>query len=148
MNFSQLWSLMLRFSVGVFWLFFASQRWFDRSWVRPLLETAAAGNYIPIYRDLLRQAANSWEAMAIIVTIAETSVGAMIVIGVFPRIAALVGAVIASNLWLTFSFCDCWWNTEDAPMVFWFYFSAFMLNLAVVREKSHPSIIKVRKKAA
>ncbi|MEM1944863.1 MAG: hypothetical protein QW756_03640 [Nitrososphaerota archaeon] len=35
------------------------------------------------------------------------------------------------NLWLTFSFCNYWWNRTDAPQVLWFYFSALLLNLAI-----------------
>ncbi|MEM4342351.1 MAG: DoxX family membrane protein [Candidatus Caldarchaeum sp.] len=143
---SNLWTLLLRLAVGGFWLFFASQRWLDRAWVKPLLETAADGNYLPFYRDLLRQAAQSWETVTLAVTAAETIVGVMIVLGFFPRAAAAAGAFIALNLWLTFSFCNCPWNRTDAPQVFWFYFSAFLLNLAVLREKTHPSLLRGRKK--
>lgn len=70
----------------------------------------------------------------------------MIVLGLFPRAAAAAGAFIALNLWLTFSFCDCWWNRADAPQMFWFYFSAVLLNLAVAREKHHPRIIRRRQR--
>ncbi|MEM1943747.1 MAG: DoxX family membrane protein [Candidatus Caldarchaeum sp.] len=143
---TNLWSLLLRLAVGGFWLFFASQRWLDRAWVKPLLETAAEGNYLPFYGNLLRQAAQSWETVALAATVAETIVGVMILLGFFPRAAAAAGALIALNLWLTFSFCSCPWNTTDAPQVFWFYFSAFLLNLVVLREKNHPSPLRGVKK--
>jgi len=142
--FTALWSFVLRFSVGGFWLFFASQRWFDRSWVEGLFTTAAAANYLPVYGDVLRRAAESWMYVALATTAAETVVGLMMVLGVFTRAAGTAGAFIALNLWLTFSFCDCWWNRQDAPQVFWFYFSALLLNLAVAREKTHPPLIRRR----
>lgn len=141
------WALLLRFSVAGFWLFFAGQRWIDRSWVRDLFTTAAAGNYIPVYGDILRSLAPSWEAVAIAITVAETIVGLMILLGVYARAAAVFGAVIALNLWMTFFFCDCWWNRADAPQVFWFYFSAVLLNLAAAREKHKPLIAKLQRKS-
>ncbi|MCS7094753.1 MAG: DoxX family membrane protein [Thaumarchaeota archaeon] len=134
------WALLLRFSVAGFWIFFASQRWFDRSWVRELFFTAAAGNYVPIYGEILRVLVPSWEAVTIAVTSAETAVGIMLLLGVYARAVTVAGALIALNLWLTFSFCDCWWNRADAPQVFWFYFSAMLLNMAAARER-HASII-------
>jgi uncharacterized membrane protein YphA (DoxX/SURF4 family) len=129
------WALAVRFSAGFFWLYFASQRWFDVSWVKDLYITAAANNYIPLYGELLRSLAGDWFTLAVVVTVAETAIGFMMILGVFPRVAGGLGALIAANLLLTFSFCDCPWNAADAPMVFWFYFSAALLNLAVLREQ-------------
>ena len=132
---TELWALAVRLSTGFFWLFFASQRWFNVGWVRDLFTTAAANNYIPLYGDFLRSLAGDWFILAAVVTAAETAIGLMMVLGVFPRVAGGLGALIAANLLLTFSFCDCPWNAADAPMVFWFYFSAALLNLAVLREQ-------------
>jgi len=141
---TELWALAVRFSAGFFWLFFASQRWFDVGWVRDLFTTAAANNYIPFYGDFLRRLAGDWFIIAAVVTAAETAIGLMMVLGVFPRVAGGLGAVIAANLLLTFSFCNCPWNTADAPMVFWFYFSAALLNLAVLREQH--TLLTVRRR--
>ena len=41
------------------------------------------------------------------VRLAETAIGLMLILGIFPRVAGGVGALIALNLLLTFSFCDC-----------------------------------------
>jgi uncharacterized membrane protein YphA (DoxX/SURF4 family) len=79
-----------------------------------------------------------------VVTAAETAIGFMMVLGVFPRVAGGLGALIAANLLLTFSFCNCPWNTADAPTVFWFYFSATLLNLAVLREQHNLLILRRR----
>jgi uncharacterized membrane protein YphA (DoxX/SURF4 family) len=139
---TELWALAVRLYTGFFWLYFASQRWFDVGWVRDLYTTAAANNYIPLYGELLRRLAGDWLILAVVVTAAETAIGFMMVLGVFPRLAGCVGALIAANLLLTFSFCNCPWNTADAPTVFWFYFSATLLNLAVLREQHKLLILK------
>jgi uncharacterized membrane protein YphA (DoxX/SURF4 family) len=141
---TEFWALAVRLSTGFFWLYFASQRWFDVGWVRDLYTTAAANNYIPLYGELLRRLAGDWLILAVVVTAAETAIGFMMVLGVFPRLAGCVGALIAANLLLTFSLCNCPWNTADAPMVFWFYFSATLLNLAVLREQHTLLILKRR----
>jgi uncharacterized membrane protein YphA (DoxX/SURF4 family) len=88
-----------------------------------------------VYGALLRILVDSWFYVALFVTLAETAIGLMLILGIFPRVAGGVGALIALNLLPTFSFCDCPWNTADAPTVFWFYFSAVLLNLAVLRER-------------
>jgi uncharacterized membrane protein YphA (DoxX/SURF4 family) len=78
------------------------------------------------------------------VTAAETAIGFMMVLGVFPRVAGGLGALIAANLLLTFSFCNCPWNKADAPTVFWFYLSATLLNLAVLREQHKLLVLRRR----
>ncbi|MEM4417537.1 MAG: DoxX family membrane protein [Nitrososphaerota archaeon] len=143
---SSMWVLMLRLSVAGFWLFFASQRWFNRGWVEELFTEAASGNYIPFYGNMLRELTASWEVLTLTVTALETAVGVMFLVGLYPRIAAVIGTFIAANLWLTFSFCDCLWNRQDPAQVFWFYYSALLLNLAILREKNQPSIIRHRRK--
>jgi uncharacterized membrane protein YphA (DoxX/SURF4 family) len=141
---TELWALAVRLSTGFFWLYFASQRWFNVGWVRDLFTTAAANNYIPLYGDFLRSLAGDWFILAAVVTAAETAIGFMMVLGVFPRVAGGLGALIAANLLLTFSFCNCPWNTADAPTVFWLYFSATLLNLAVLREQHNLLILRRR----
>ncbi len=44
---TELWALAVRLSTGFFWLFFASQRWFNVGWVRDLFTTAAATTTSP-----------------------------------------------------------------------------------------------------
>lgn len=107
---------------------------------------AASGNYIPLYGNILRELAASWEVLTVTVTVLETAVGVMLLTGIYPRIAAAIGTFIAANLWLTFSFCDCRWNRQDPAQVFWFYYSALLLNLAILREKNQPSLIQRKRK--
>lgn len=123
--------------MGGYWLFFSSQRWFDRSGVQDLVNTAAQGNYVPFYEDLLRiLIATNLETTATAITILETIVGLMILLGVFTKIAGLLGAFINLNLTLTFSFCQCPWAEADFPLVFWFYFAPMLLNLQIAFDQS------------
>ncbi len=135
------WQLALRLSIGIYWLYFASQRWIDVSWVEWLLKTAADGNYVPIYGDILRMTvAWDWENLARIVTIAETAVGLMIILGILVKIAGAIGALIGLNLLTTFAFCSCPWNEREFPLVFWFYFAPTLLNMQLIFDKSSKTI--------
>jgi len=40
----ELWRGVFRIVVGIFWLYFASQKWGDVGWMRPLIQDAAAFN--------------------------------------------------------------------------------------------------------
>ena len=129
---SDVWSLLLRVVMGLYWLYFSSQKWFDYSWVRGLLQEAARNNYLPVYGDILRLVAeSSWAALTIVLTIVEALIGVALLLGVFIRVASAVGALIDANLLLTFSFCDCPWNTTEFPLVFWFYFAPMLLNAQI-----------------
>jgi len=111
-------------------------KWFDRSWVSDLLSAAANGNYLPGYNQLLRYAASNSDSIAIIVTILETVIGLLILLGIMTRVGATLGGLLGLNLLLTFAFCRCQLTQTDFPLVFWFYFFPIMLNLQVAFDKS------------
>ncbi|MDJ0270211.1 MAG: hypothetical protein NXY59_06685 [Aigarchaeota archaeon] len=139
------WQLMLRLSIGIYWLYFASQRWLDISWVERLLKTAAEGNYVPLYGDILRATvAWSWENIARIITIAETAVGLMVILGILVNVAGAIGALIGLNLLATFAFCSCPWNESEFPLVFWFYFAPILLNMQLIFDRSSEIISVTR----
>lgn len=132
------WQLILRVAVGFYWIYFSSQRWFDPFGVKDLIITAAAGNYVPLYGEILRWlVAPNWLATTIGVTVLESAVGFMILLGVFTRVAGALGAFNSLNLTLTFSFCKCPWAEADFPLVFWFYFAPFLLNVQVIFDQSN-----------
>ena len=134
---SLLWQFSLRVAVGAYWLFFSSQRWFDVSWARDLLTVAAEQNYLPVYGDALRiLVVPNWLFAAIAVTVVESTIGILLLLGILTKIAAGLGAFNALNLTLTFSFCRCPWVEADFPLVFWFYFSALLLNVQVIFDSS------------
>lgn len=120
--------------VGGYWVFFSHQKWFDRSWVERTINTAAQGNYLPVYSQILKQLVvpNS-STLALLTTILEAAVGFMLILGILTRIAAIVGSLIDINLTMIFGFCNC---TADFPLVFWFYFAPFLLNVQLIFDRS------------
>ena len=132
-----LWQIALRLAVGIYWIYFSYSKWFDRSWVKDLLGTAAQGSYIPFYGQLLKNIAlPNWGAVAIGITILEGAVGLMILLGFLTRIAAILGTLLSLNLTLTFTLCKCPWTEADFPLVFWFYFAPLLLNIQVIFDQS------------
>jgi uncharacterized membrane protein YphA (DoxX/SURF4 family) len=111
-------------------------KWFDRSWVGNLLNAAADGSYIPLYNQLLKYAAANSGILALVITILETTIGVLILLGVMTRVGGTIGALIDLNLLLTFGFCRCSWTQTDFPLTFWFYFFPLILNVQVIFDKS------------
>ena len=48
-----LWRGVFRITVGLYWLYFASQKWAGVAWMKPLIEGAAGVNPIPGLHELL-----------------------------------------------------------------------------------------------
>lgn len=131
------WQILLRLIVGFYWIYFSSQRWFSPFGVKNTLITAATGNYLPVYGDVLRSiVAADWQNLMISVTVLESVVGFMILLGLLTRVAAAVGALHALNLTLTFTFCNCPWAEADFQLTFWFYFAPLLLNVQVAFDQS------------
>ena len=53
MHLPDLWRGVFRIVVGIFWLYFASQKWGGVGWMQPLIQDAAAFNPIPGLHELL-----------------------------------------------------------------------------------------------
>lgn len=130
-----IWQIVLRIVVGTYWIYFSLMKWSDRSWVSDLLSTAASGNYIPGYSQLLKYAASNSGSIAIAITAIETVIGVFILLGILTRVGAAIGTILALNLMLTFAFCRCPW-TQDFPLIFWFYFFPIVLNVQVIFDTS------------
>jgi len=128
------WQVVVRMVVGTYWLYFSLMKWFDRSWVSDLLSSAANGNYVPGYSYLLKFAASNSGSIAIFVTILETVIGSMILLGILTRVGAALGTALGLNLLFTFAFCKC--TQTDFPLVFWFYLFPIILNLQLIFDKS------------
>ena len=133
------WQIVLRIVVGTYWICFSLMKWFDRSWVGDLLTTAAIGNYVPGYSQIIKYAASNSGSVAITITAVETVIGAFMLLGILTRVGAAVGTVLALNLMLTFVFCRCPW-TQDFPMIFWFYFFPIVLNAQLIFDRSSDAL--------
>jgi uncharacterized membrane protein YphA (DoxX/SURF4 family) len=110
------WHSLFRIGLGVYWLYFASQKWpaplgpgptHGIDWMHPLMERAAAVNPVPFLHDVLTQlVAPNWQPFAVLQAVGETAVGVLLILGIATRPAALVGTLLALNLSLTVAFTD------------------------------------------
>ena len=50
---SEVWPSLFRISVGLYWLYFASQKWQGIAWMKPVLDSAARANPIPGLHEVL-----------------------------------------------------------------------------------------------
>jgi len=102
--------------MGFYWLYFSSQKWFDNSWVKPILEHAAASNPNPAYTALLTNLViPNWLIITQIQTITEAMIGSLLLIGFLTRIAGTLGAILTINL------AVCFLGLLNEPALVWFY---------------------------
>jgi uncharacterized membrane protein YphA (DoxX/SURF4 family) len=122
-----LWRAVFRVVVGIFWLYFASQKWGGVGWMRPLIESAAAYNPIPGLHELLAVVvAPNWFVFAIAQAVAETVVGVFLVLGLATRKAAVIGLLLALNLALVVAF-----ESRDLGLR-WLYYLAVLINAELI----------------
>ncbi|HEY8812155.1 MAG TPA: DoxX family membrane protein [Candidatus Dormibacteraeota bacterium] len=127
MRLPELWRGVFRIVVGIFWLYFASQKWGDVGWMRPLIQDAAAFNPIPGLHELLAVVvAPNWFIFAIAEAVAETVVGVFLVLGLATRKAAALGLLLALNLALVVAF-----ETNDLGLR-WLYYLAVLINAELI----------------
>lgn len=120
------WHSLFRIGVGIFWLYFAVQKWpapigFGATqgigWMRPLMEQSAKANPIPPLHDMLTQVVlPNWTLFATAQAVGETVVAVLLILGLATRPAALVATLLALNLSLTVAF------TIDDVGVRWLYY--------------------------
>ena len=136
MRLPDLWRGVFRIVVGVFWLYFASQKWGGVGWMRPLIENAAAYNPIAGLHELLAVVvAPNWFIFAVAQAIAETVVGVLLVLGLATRKAALLGLLLALNLALVVAF-----ESSDLGLR-WLYYLAVLINGELIFvEEGWPSL--------
>jgi uncharacterized membrane protein YphA (DoxX/SURF4 family) len=121
------WRAVFRVTVGIYWLYFASQKWQGVGWMRPLIEQAARVNPIPGLHELLvTVVAPNWLPFAVLQGVAETLVGICLVLGLATRGAAVAGFLLALNLALTVAFL-----LPDLGFR-WMYYLAVLANAELV----------------
>jgi uncharacterized membrane protein YphA (DoxX/SURF4 family) len=129
------WHSLFRIGVGVYWLYFASQKWpaplgvgptHGIDWMHPLIERAAAVNPVPFLHDLLMQlVVPNWQFFSVLQATGETAVGVLLILGIATRPAALVGTLLALNLSLTVAF------TVSDVGVRWLYYLPVLASFEV-----------------
>src|SRR5579859_1246630 len=124
---SEAWPSLFRFTVGIYWLYFASTKWTGVGWMTGLMESAGAANPIPGLREILiNVVAPNWYPFAILQTIGETVVGVLLVVGFTTRWAGLLGLLLAANLALVVAF-----QVQDDGFR-WLYYLAVLVNAQVI----------------
>ena len=124
---SEAWPSLFRIVVGLYWLYFASQKWQGVGWMRPLIKSAADANPIPgLHEFLISVVVPNWFPFALAQAVGETAVAILLIVGLATRWAGLLGFLLAANLALTVGF-----SVSD-PGFRWLYYLAVMVNAQVI----------------
>jgi uncharacterized membrane protein YphA (DoxX/SURF4 family) len=129
----QVWPSLFRIVVGLFWLYFASQKWQGVGWMKPLIEATARANPIPGLHELLVSlVAPNWLPFALAQAAGETVAAVALILGLATRWAGVLGFLLAANLALTVAFV-----TEDVGSR-WLYYLATLVNAQVIVSGAGP----------
>jgi uncharacterized membrane protein YphA (DoxX/SURF4 family) len=124
---SEAWASVFRVVVGLFWLYFASQKWQGVGWMRGLIQSAGLANPIPgLHEFLINVVAPNWFVFAIAQAVGETAVGILLILGLATRWAGIGGFLLAMNLALVVAF-----ELPD-PGLRWLYYLAVLVNAQVI----------------
>jgi uncharacterized membrane protein YphA (DoxX/SURF4 family) len=127
------WPSVLRIVVGLYWLYFASQKWQGLDWMHGLMRTAANVNPIPgLHEFLLNVVVPNWFLFALAQSIAETVVAVLLILGLATRVAGILGLLLATNLALTVGFA-----TGDSGFQ-WMYFLGVLVSAQVIVSGAGP----------
>ena len=135
------WRSVFRIALGVYWLYFAAQKWpaplgiapHGIEWMKPLIVQAARVNPVPGVHELLAQlVVPSWQFFAVLQAAGETAVGVLLILGLATRPAALVATLLAINLSLTVAF------TVGDVGVRWLYYLPVLASFEVFVNGSGP----------
>jgi uncharacterized membrane protein YphA (DoxX/SURF4 family) len=124
---SEAWPSLFRVVVGLFWLYFASQKWQGVGWMHPVMNAMAKANPIPGLHELLTiVVAPNWLPFALTEAVAETVVAILLILGLASRVAAVVGFLLAAGLAMTVAFAV----NDDGFR--WLYYLAVLINAQVI----------------
>ncbi|HET9780370.1 MAG TPA: DoxX family membrane protein [Candidatus Dormibacteraeota bacterium] len=124
---SEAWPSLFRVVVGIYWLYFASQKWQGVGWMRGVMDSMAKANPIPGLHELLVTViAPNWFPFALAETAGETLVAVLLLLGLATRWAAILGTLLAAGLALTVAFAV----TDDGFR--WLYYLGLLATAQVV----------------
>jgi uncharacterized membrane protein YphA (DoxX/SURF4 family) len=123
---SDAFASLFRIAVGLYWLYYASQKWQGVDWMKGLIQATASANPIPgLHEFLVQVVAPNWFAFAIAQAVGETVVAVLLIIGLGTRWAGALGFLLAINLALTVAFAV-------DPGFRWLYYLAVLVNAQVI----------------
>jgi uncharacterized membrane protein YphA (DoxX/SURF4 family) len=129
---SEAWASVFRVVVGLYWLYYASQKWQGVDWMRDLIRHTAAANPIPGLHELLVQVvAPNWFPFAIAQAAGETVAAVLLIFGLATRWAGVLGLLLAINLALTVAFAA-------DPGFRFLYYLAVLVNAQVIVSGAGP----------
>lgn len=124
---AEVWPSVFRVAVGLYWLYFASQKWHGIAWMKSVLDSSARVNPIPGLHDfLVSVVVPNWVPLALAQTAGETVTAVLLVLGLATRWAGVLGVLLASNLALTVAF-----GVPDGGFR-WLYYLAVLVNAQVI----------------
>jgi uncharacterized membrane protein YphA (DoxX/SURF4 family) len=124
MRASDIYHGVFRIAVGLYWLYFAGQKWQGVGWMQSLIKQSAAVNPIPgLHEFLVQVVAPNWFPFAIAQSVAETVVAVLLIVGLATRKASLLGLLLSINLALTVAYLI---GPDTAFR--WMYYLAVLVN--------------------
>jgi uncharacterized membrane protein YphA (DoxX/SURF4 family) len=118
------WQSVFRIGVGAFWLYFAYNTWRGAGPTPLQVQEAFTANPVPGIHELLMEVVlPNWTWFSLLQTAGEVAVGALLILGLFTRIAAIAGIVLAVNLALTVAFI------EPSVVNRWLYYLLALANI-------------------
>ena len=124
---AEVWPSLFRIVVGIYWLYFASQKWQGIAWMHPVLVSAAKANPIPGLHELLVSVVvPNWVPFSLAQAAAETVTAVLLILGLATRWAGVLGFLLAVNLALTVAFA----LNDDGFR--WMYYLAVLANAQVI----------------
>src|SRR5438128_10808250 len=95
----EVWPSLVRIVAGIFWLYFASQKWQGVGWMKGLIESTARSNPIPgLHEFLVSVVAPNWFPFALAQAAGETVAAVLLMLGLATRWAGILGLLLAANL--------------------------------------------------
>ena len=123
----EVWPSLFRIVVGIYWLYFASQKWQGVGWMKPLIVSAGRVNPIPgLHEFLVSVVTPNWLPFALTQAVGETVAAVLLILGLATRWAGLLGFLLAANLALTVAF------TVGDGGFRWLYYLAVLVNAQVI----------------
>ncbi len=124
---SEAWVSLFRVVVGLYWLYFASQKWQGVGWMHDLMTSTARANPIPgLHEFLVSVVVPNWQIFAWGQAAGETLVAILLILGLGTRWAGILGTLLAANLALTVAFA----LNDDGFR--WLYYLAVLINAQVI----------------
>ncbi|TMF39482.1 MAG: DoxX family protein [Chloroflexi bacterium] len=129
----EIWPSLFRIVVGLYWLYFASQKWQGVGWMKPLIESTSRANPIPgLHEFLVAVVVPNWLPFALAQAVGETVVAVALILGLATRWAGVLGFLLAANLALTVAF-----GVNDDGFR-WIYYLAVLVNAQVIMSGGGP----------